>query len=378
MRLDNMKKVLLVTGDMYVGGIENQLMYLLRYADKTKYTFDLLTTRNNPIYREEVESYGGQYLLIDDVSKKRILVYFIRLFRLLLNGHYDVIHTHHHFRNSLILFTAFCAGVPVRISHSHFGKASDENNIAKHLIYQVLRFCIRVFSTHLIACSEQSGKCLYGDNITQCKKYSQINNSVEVSKYLNPIQSVPTDDFLSDDYYNILHVSSISPRKNQLFSLEIAKVFKARKEKARILCVGSGDWDYECALVQAIKDEDLGDYFKMLHIRNDVHALMPVSHALILPSLTEGMPLVLIEAQTAGLNCVVADTFSHEVDFNLGQIQWLSLDLSAHEWANAICMAAKSPKASLEDRLHIVKARRLDAKEFANCVCAIYEGHTHS
>ena len=111
----------------------------------------------------------------------------------------------------------------------------------------------------------------------------------------------------------------------------------------------------------------------MLGVRGDIDALMRKASAFVLPSQYEGMPLVLIEAQASGLPCVVADTFSHEVDFEIGKVQWLPLDGDPVRWADALERAIALGRAEKELVVQAVKEKRFDAKMFAQTLCSVYQ-----
>ena len=146
-----------------------------------------------------------------------------------------------------------------------------------------------------------------------------------------------------------------------------------RGKKIRILCAGNGDVEYEHTVHNAIAEKNLSDYIKMLGIRGDIDSLMRKASAFVLPSRYEGMPLVLIEAQASGLPCVVADTFSHEVDFGLDKVQWLPLNEDAAMWADAIERAIASGRAKKEQVVRVVNEKRFDSKMFAQTMCELYE-----
>ena len=100
---------------------------------------------------------------------------------------------------------------------------------------------------------------------------------------------------------------------------------------------------------------------------------MKHADAFILPSKYEGMPLTLIEAQAACLPCVVADTFSHEVDFGVGAIRWIGLDESASVWADAIEAAVVQKLPSREAVKQAIEMKGFDTWHFANTICRLYQ-----
>ena len=158
-----------------------------------------------------------------------------------------------------------------------------------------------------------------------------------------------------------------------MFLVDIAEQLRDRGEKIRILCAGNGDRELVEALQRKIADKGLEEYIRLLGVRKDIDVLMRKSQAFVLPSKYEGMPLVMIEAQASGLPCVSADTYSREVDFELGMVKWLPLEAGAAAWADALVAAVNSPRASRQQVEAAVRAKNFDAKRFAQILCELYE-----
>ena len=112
-------KVLIITGTMDVGGIENQLMHLLRNADREKFQIDFTSTIPDAFYREEIETLGGRYLQIPHMSQRNPIPYCKALYRIMKDGEYDVVHSHELFHSGIVLLVAKLAGVPGRFAHAH-------------------------------------------------------------------------------------------------------------------------------------------------------------------------------------------------------------------------------------------------------------------
>ncbi|MDR9825498.1 glycosyltransferase, partial [Vibrio sp. FNV 38] len=100
--------------------------------------------------------------------------------------------------------------------------------------------------------------------------------------------------------------------------------------------------------------------------------IMRKSSAFLLPSLYEGMPLVLIEAQASGLPCVTADTYSREVDFGIGTVDWLDLDEGVSVWADAVERATEKGRANKKDVVAAIEKGGFDSKMFAEKICKLY------
>ena len=180
-------------------------------------------------------------------------------------------------------------------------------------------------------------------------------------------------EFCDDGWINVIQVGRFSAVKNQLFTAEIVQELKKRGKKIRILCIGNNGNEYEKLVRQSISEKGISEEMLLLGVRKDIDVLARKAAAFLLPSLYEGMPLVMIEAQSAGLPCVTADTYSHEVDFGIGYVQWLSLRQSAAEWADAVEKAAAAPRADKSAVERAIEKNGFDSKVFAQRLCRLYE-----
>lgn len=369
-------KVLMVAGDMHVGGIENQLMHLLRNADKNIFQIDFTSTKKDAFYRQEIESLGGQFILIPPMDWHNPGAYCRALFRVMRDGKYDIVHSHELFHSGITLCIARKAGVPCRFAHAHNWCDDDGTGKKRGLIRSiyniVMRKMINRYSTSQIACSTWAGRFLYGERTLTKPSYHLVFNSVDSGKFLAEYGKVETGEFCSGGWANILNVARITAVKNQKFLVEIADEFRKAGDKVRILCAGNGDADYEAEVRREIENRQLEDYIQLLGVRKDIDVLMRKSSAFVLPSKYEGMPLVMIEAQASGLPCVSANTYSPEVDFGIGAVTWLSLENPASKWAEALRTAVGQQRPSKEKVVAAVQEKKFDSRMFAETVCSLY------
>ena len=370
------QNILIITGAMDVGGIENQLMHLLRNADKEKFQIDFTSTMPDAFYRSEIEALGGKFILIPEMSHKNPLPYCKALYRIMKDGKYDIVHSHELFHSGIVLLIAKLAGVPGRFVHAHNWQDGNgdgkKRGLVRTVYNAVMRWLILGCSNQQLACSTLAGKFLYGEKCTRKDSYHLIFNSVDTAKFLDQYEDQESGEFC-DGWINVLQVGRVTTVKNQLFLTEIAAEMKRRSKQIRILCAGNGDPDYTERVMQAISEKGISEHIQMLGVRSDIDVLMRKASAFVLPSHYEGMPLVLIEAQASGLPCVVADTFSHEVDFEIGKLHWLPLDGDAVRWADAIETAIDQGRAPKEQVAKVVNAKRFDSKMFAQTLCELYE-----
>lgn len=368
-------KVLIISGDMHVGGIQNQLMHLLRNSDKEDFQIDFTSTMPDAFYREEIEKLGAKFWLIPEMRIRNPFPYCKAIYRIMKTGKYDIIHSHELFHSGIVLAVARLAGIKSRIVHAHNGEDRDDPEKPRGFVRNIynwgMRGAIGFFSTSQIACSTWAAEFLYGKNRAYSETCHLVYNSVDTTKFLEHYSDRENGEFC-DEWKNIIHVGRITPVKNQLFLIQIAENLKKRNKKIRILCAGNGEAAYVNQLEALIEERELQEYILLIGVRKDIDSLMRKSCVFVLPSKFEGMPLVLIEAQASGLPCVVADTFSHEVDFGLGQIQWMSLKQSVDEWTDVLEKMAERDRIDKEYIEKAIQEKGFDSRIFAKKILDIY------
>ena len=263
-----------------------------------------------------------------------------------------------------------------RIAHSHSIYDLDDINAERSTLRKIyssfMRWMILRFSNVQIGCSTAAGEFLFGEKAVKKDTYHLLFNSVDTREYIENYEREETGEFCESDWINVLHVGRVYEVKNQLFITEIAEEFKKRGKKIRILCAGNGNQEYIDKVQETIKSKELQNHMKMLGVRKNISELLRKSKAFILPSLYEGMPLVLIEAQASGIHCVSADTFSKEVDFGINAVEWLSLQAGAEKWADAIETAIEKGRKEKSEVVNAIEEKGFDSKIFTKKLCELY------
>lgn len=367
-------KVLIVAGRMDVGGIENQLMHLLRWADRSRFQIDFTTTDSHPFYEDEMVCLGSRCLHIPGAGGKKFLRYCRALYRILKDGQYDVVHSNELFHSGMVLLTAKLAGVRMRIAHAHSSNQALGKSLLRRSYTAVMRWLILRCATDYLACSTLSAEFLYGKGILENPRYHLVVNSVDTRRFLPDSEGTATDVQAPDAWKTVIQVGRFCDEKNFPLTARIAAECKRRGERIRFWFVGNDGSDnvYEREVRRIIAENELGDTVQLLGVRKDVNKLMQKADAFILPSKFEGMPLTLIEAQAACLPCVAADTFSHEVDFGIGSIVWLPLQASVEDWAAAVRQAVSRGKADRAAVCAAIEEKGFDVRKFVEILCRIY------
>lgn len=325
-------KVLHSIGRLRTGGAENVVMNYLRYMNPQKYEHNYLVFDDSTgNYENEAKRLGAKIIRIPRPE----LGYFdfiSNLYYVLKNyGPYDVIHAHMMFNNGLVLFVGWLLHIPNRISHAHSTGTGKKENFVYKVYMHLMRLGIKFFSTTFLACEEEAGEFLYGKKLFS-KKGIIIKNGINLSKYsYNSIVRKRTKEKLNLENKKIIgHIGRFSPEKNHTFLVKVFFEIQKLQDDTVLLLVGDGKTKKEIeVLVNQMKVEKKVIF---LGVRDDVNELLQAIDLLIFPSLYEGLPLTLIEAQAAGLKCIVSNTISSKVKVT-NEIVFLDLNLAPIEWA---------------------------------------------
>ena len=323
-----MIRVAQVMGYMEGGGVEQVAMNYYRHIDRSLVQFDFLVCEGSGMVpRGEIESMGGRVLMVPPY--KRLPRYTRELERLFREGRWPIVHSPVNALSVFPLRAAKRAGAPVRIAHSHTTTGKGET--AKSAAKAVLRRFSNVYPTHRMACSRYAGEWLFGKGA----EFEVVYNAIDLSRFAFDAEArarARTDLGLVDDQLAIGHVGRFVPVKNHRFLIEaFAELVKLRPD-AVLLLVGSGEAE---ALVEGwAAERGVADRVRFLGQRNDVDRLYQALDAFALPSLYEGLPLVSVEAQAAGLPCLLSDRITREVDVT-GAVRFLPID-DPSAWAEAL------------------------------------------
>lgn len=363
-------KILITAGALGMGGLENQLVYLGKHIDKTKFQVDYTSTDENAYYKNEIINAGCGFFVIPDPRKDGTFVYCKALLHLLKENKYDVVHSQELFHSGIEMFLAWMAGIPKRIAHSHSTQdGSNHNSIIKKIYHNIMRKSILRFSTDYLACSTIAGEFLYGKNIIYNKRFRVIVNSVETNHFFKEEKVKVLEKKKGWKY--ITHVGRFADVKNHSFMLDLAVALKKEKKKYVFVFVGNGKLYDICR--ERVKKEQLEDYVIFMGQRKDVADILLDSDIFVLPSFYEGMPLSIIEAQAAGLPCVIADHVTDEVDFGLGLIHKMNLADSINRWLEALEIAAEQPHPNNDMILEAIHKKGFDVSDFEKNLCEVYK-----
>lgn len=363
------KRLLIVAGCMNTGGLEKQLLNLAKNLNPQKYIIDFTSDQRESFYKSEITENGWGYIYLPSTRDVGFLKYCICLYRLLKNQKYDIVHSHELFHSGLVMLVAKIAGVKKRIAHSHSSQdnSSRHYSFVKGIYHCLMRALINVCSTDEIGCSTEAANFLFGKSLRNAHKIHVIWNSVDVDKFLPSDRPQEREKGLRQ---KVVHVGRFTPLKNQSMIVEMAREAKNRNDNFQFILVGDGlTFEKEIMHAQSL---DVNDYISFYGNRTDVNEILQSCDVFLLPSLFEGMPLSLIEAQAAGLPCVVSDTITNEVDFGIGLIERVRIEDPIGKWVDRIEDAMRHRKATRGEIIEAIHKKGFDNRDFASKIDAVY------
>lgn len=338
MRDDEPVRVAQIMGKWVGGGVESVVMNYYRYIDRTKIQFDFICDDDSTtIPYEEIEKLGGKVILIPPYQK--VLKYHNKLKKILKEGHYKIVHSHINTLSVFSLFAAKCAGVPLRIAHSH--STTNKKEKKKNLLKQVLRPFSKIYANKYMCCSELAGRWLFGDKEYDKGNVYLLNNAIDLDKfkYDKKLRDKKRKELdIDKDTLVIGHIGRFVEQKNHRFLLDIFDEIHKKESNSILLLAGQGPLMDE--MKEKVNILGLNDCVKFLGQRSDANELYQAFDVFLLPSLYEGLPVVGVEAQAAGLLCVLSDNMTKETKV-LDSTIFMNLNNTTEEWADKLLNSYK-------------------------------------
>lgn len=347
-------RVASVIGRYIGGGVEAVTINYYRNIDKNKVQLDFICDEDSTnIPYEEIEKMGGKVIIIPSYSKP--FKYHKALKKVLKEGNYKIIHSNINTLSVFSLFAAKCAGVPIRIAHSH--STTNKKEKKKNLMKQVLRPFSKVFATDYMCCSELAGRWLFGNKEYDKGNVYLLNNAIDLDKfkYNESLRKKKRKELgIKDNTLVIGHIGRFVAQKNHDFLIDIFDEIHKKNNNSILLLAGQGPLMED--IKNKVKELNLDDNVKFLGQRNDANELYQAFDVFLLPSLYEGLPVVGVEAQAAGLLCYLSDDMTKETKV-LDITKFMSLNNTPKEWADNILDDVKKYK-------RIDTSKEMTAKNF--------------
>jgi glycosyltransferase involved in cell wall biosynthesis len=370
-------RILHVVGMMDRGGAETWLMHILRNIDRNRFQMDfLVNTTDACAYDEEILALGSR--IIPCTGPSNPLAY-ARKFKQVLReyGPYDIVHSHIHHYNGYILKLAEGAGIPIRVCHSHIDSTALEAKAGwlRRLYLKLMNNWIDRYATIGLGCSDLASANLFGENWIDDPRWQSYYYSMDLTPFEEAIdpQSVRAELGIPASAFVIGHVGRFEDQKNHTFLVDIFVEILKREPQAYLLLIGKGTLRPE--IEQQVAAAGIEGHTIFAGVRPDVPRLMRgAMDAFVMPSLCEGLPLVGIEVQAAGLQTFLSEAITEEVCIVEPLVKRLSLSQSAATWAEAILRARQESSIDRVKALNIVQQSPFNIPVGAARLMQIYSG----
>lgn len=320
-----MTKILVVFTTAFVptGGLTTVMMNYYRVLDKRKLRIDFACTNNPPNeLLEEIQLQGSTYFKLP--KRKNVFNYFRKL-KNLAKG-YDVIHVHGNSSTSVIeLFAAKLACVKKRIVHNHNSQTGHP------VVNKLLQPFFEKSYTHAVACSLLAGNWLFGKDC-----FLVLKNAIDVERFrfkkdfrdsIRQELNIPQHDVV------LGHIGKFVEAKNHLFLIKIFSKYLEKHPDSTLLLVGDGP--YREKIEREIKENGIEQKVVLAGLRTDTPQLLSAMDCFVFPSLWEGLPLSVLEAQASGLPCYLSANITKEVGV-AANVQFIELEKSVDFWAETL------------------------------------------
>lgn len=358
------------------GGIEKYMLNIFDHIDRTKYTFDVALPGNFKQQNEDAlleRSINVIHYSIDSIGQQ-----VNEIKRILSDGDYDVVHI----MQSYVTLETYAVFALVAIAeqkryrykiicHSH---GTEDKTKPIRPIKKALRSVYRTLlrkgfskADMVAGCSREAGEFLYGKEADIKLFYNGIN----LERFKTHFSSREISEF-KDKYgirggsHNFAIVARMSGDKNPMFVLDVIKCLCRYYPNLNFVWVGDGELRSD--IIRYIEANGLSDCVQLLGTQSNVNEILACCNYFLLPSKLEGAPLVLIEAQAAGLKCFASDRVPNVID--CGGVSFIDLDKSAEEWAAEIhTQIEREPKAKINMDL----LKRFDVNETVKALSEVYD-----
>lgn len=350
-------KVLHVLTVLNRGGLETMLMNYFRNSDRSKFEYHFLVHRSGGIFEREILENGGFIHRMPPLSFSLSVFnnYLKNLDKFFGKNQFNILHVHNNSFGYFPLKSGKKHGIPIRIMHSHISSLRDDWR--KVILGKYLNKKIPFVANELYACGLDAGRWMYGE-----KKFKVIPNAINTEDFsYDPAKRKRMREKLKiTDGIALINVARFEPQKNHCFLMETFAELAKVKSHVHLFLVGEGKLDRQINL--QIEELGIKDKVTLLGSRSDVNELLQAMDVFLFPSLFEGLPVSLVEAQASGIQCVISNGIPEEAVLVRENVTVISLKENANVWAERILALDLSDRKDVSE---IIIRKGYDIKENA-------------
>jgi glycosyltransferase involved in cell wall biosynthesis len=301
-------RVLIVITRLTIGGDTNVVLDIANYLNNHPHFEVSLAVGPVPDYEIDLTHLAYERsipttlipTLVNHINPWLNLSAVLQLRALMIQGKYDIVHTHSSVAGVVGRLAALTARVPVIVHHVHGWGLGEDLSIGTRVLYLSLeRLCAR-FTERMIAVSRPTIQKGLAHRICQKEKFVLIYNGIHLENFRRQIdeQRVRLELGLDPKCKLVGMIGRLDKQKNPLDFIRAAAIVVKDYPQVQFLIAGDGSLRPECeSLINELK---LQGRFFLLGFRNDIDKILPILTLTVLSSLWEGLPVVFQEAMSAG------------------------------------------------------------------------------
>lgn len=322
-----------------IGGLETYLIQQFEHinSDIVRYDFVNITGEYDIVFSDKIKQSGSNIYNICSRHKNPILHYWqwIKLLKKYKNKYKAIVLNANSLEYVFPIFISKIFNIKMRVIHSHNAGFENKIGILRKFLIKFNKLLLNFSATHYLACSQKAGEWMFGGD----KKFLLIHNAINVDEYKYDLEKrqKKREELNLENRFVIGHVGRFVYQKNHDFLIDVFYEIHKILPEAILLLIGDAveDKSYLNGAKQKVKELNLEKNVRFLGMRNDVSEIMQAMDCFILPSRFEGLPLVGIEAQTAGLPCYFSSNITTELKVT-NLVEFISLKKSFKYWTNRI------------------------------------------
>ena len=266
------------------------------------------------------------------------------MYKIFKQGKYDVVHCHlDWFLNSYVCFVAMLAGIKKRIAHHHqayrirslrqvegprIRLASLPKHLVENFLCAIMRIPCKLFASHWLACGESAAIDGWGKCAVKKRKVMILPNAIDPERFKfseTARREIRAKYGIAEDDFVVGHVGRFYPQKNHEFLIEVFAELHKQKANAKLLLLGDGPLQEK--IRQKVDSLEIAEAVVFAGLQKDPAPFYSAMDVFVFPSLWEGLPLTLVEAQYNGLCCFFSDRITKKARVS-PKTECLPLDLS--------------------------------------------------
>lgn len=323
-------KVLQVVPILAYGGVEKIVVNYYNNLNHDEYEFDFISHGKSSPYAEQLRVDGCKIFEVETIGSLGSDGYKKQIAQTVDVSDYDVVHIHLGHITGVYAKIFRKLGAKKIICHAHTTKCVN----TKHaLLMPMFRWLANHYSDHRLSCGEKAGDFCFGK-----QKYQLLQNGIDYGRFQavsgDEIDSVKRELGLQATPLIIGHIGHFSTPKNHPYIVRMIEKYHSINPEAKFVLVGDGP--DKPMIENLIREKALNDFVIFTGVRQDIPIVLKTFDLFILPSLHEGLPVVSIEAQAAGTECLLSDRIDTSLDIGLDLVRFLPLDDDCDEWIKMI------------------------------------------